>query len=56
LLVTQRREISARQECPRTSAFKREEITVKETWSKPQVTEQAVGLEVTSYVAAEIDT
>jgi coenzyme PQQ precursor peptide PqqA len=28
---------------------------VKETWSKPQVTEQEVCLEVTSYVAAEID-
>jgi coenzyme PQQ precursor peptide PqqA len=28
---------------------------VKETWSKPQVTDQEVGLEVTSYVAAEID-
>jgi coenzyme PQQ precursor peptide PqqA len=27
---------------------------MKETWSKPQVTEQEVGLEVTSYVAAEI--
>jgi coenzyme PQQ precursor peptide PqqA len=34
---------------------KKEETTVKETWSKPQVTEQEVGLEVTSYVAAEID-
>jgi coenzyme PQQ precursor peptide PqqA len=33
----------------------KEENTVKETWSKPQVTEQEVGLEVTSYVAAEID-
>jgi coenzyme PQQ precursor peptide PqqA len=28
--------------------------TMKETWSKPQVTEQEVGLEVTSYVTAEI--
>ncbi len=27
---------------------------MKETWSKPQVTEQEAGLEVTSYVAAEI--
>ncbi len=27
---------------------------MKETWSKPQVTEQEVGLEVTSYVTAEI--
>ncbi len=27
---------------------------MKETWVKPQVTEQEVGLEVTSYVAAEI--
>ncbi|MCB1521641.1 MAG: pyrroloquinoline quinone precursor peptide PqqA [Hyphomicrobiaceae bacterium] len=25
------------------------------TWSKPQVTEQEVGLEVTSYLPAEID-
>jgi coenzyme PQQ precursor peptide PqqA len=32
-----------------------EETIMKETWSKPQVTEQEVGLEVTSYVAAEID-
>lgn len=28
---------------------------MKETWSKPQVAEQEVGLEVTSYVAAEIE-
>jgi coenzyme PQQ precursor peptide PqqA len=28
---------------------------MKETWNKPQVTEQEVGLEVTSYVAAEIE-
>jgi coenzyme PQQ precursor peptide PqqA len=27
---------------------------MKATWTKPQVTEQEVGLEVTSYVAAEI--
>jgi coenzyme PQQ precursor peptide PqqA len=33
----------------------REEAAVKETWSKPQVTEQEAGLEVTSYVAAEIE-
>jgi coenzyme PQQ precursor peptide PqqA len=32
-----------------------EEAIMKETWTKPQVTEQEVGLEVTSYVAAEID-
>lgn len=25
------------------------------TWTKPQVTEQEVGLEVTSYLPAEID-
>jgi coenzyme PQQ precursor peptide PqqA len=25
------------------------------SWSKPQVTEQEVGLEVTSYLPAEID-
>lgn len=31
-----------------------EESTMKETWSKPEVTEQEVGLEVTSYVAAEL--
>jgi coenzyme PQQ precursor peptide PqqA len=24
-------------------------------WSKPQLTEQAIGLEVTSYLSAEID-
>ena len=29
---------------------------MKETWTKPQVTEQEVGLEVTSYVAAESKT
>jgi coenzyme PQQ precursor peptide PqqA len=29
---------------------------MKETWTKPQVTEQEVGLEVTSYLAAEIHT
>lgn len=28
---------------------------MKEAWSRPQVTEQEVGLEVTSYVAAEIE-
>jgi coenzyme PQQ precursor peptide PqqA len=27
---------------------------MKATWTKPQVTEQEVGLEVTSYLAAEI--
>jgi coenzyme PQQ precursor peptide PqqA len=37
------------------SVPKRRKTAVKETWSKPQVTEQEVGLEVTSYVAAEID-
>ena len=39
---------------PANNAPKEEEAAVKETWSKPQVTEQEVGLEVTSYVAAEI--
>ncbi|HEV8523866.1 MAG TPA: pyrroloquinoline quinone precursor peptide PqqA [Terriglobales bacterium] len=28
---------------------------MKQAWSKPQVTEQEVGLEVTSYLPAEID-
>lgn len=27
---------------------------MQETWTKPQVTEEEVGLEVTSYVSAEI--
>ena len=27
----------------------------KETWSKPEVTEQQIGLEVTSYAPAEIE-
>lgn len=27
---------------------------MKETWSKPKVTEQEVGLEVTSYATAEV--
>jgi coenzyme PQQ precursor peptide PqqA len=35
-------------------ASQEKETAMKETWSKPQVTEQEVGLEVTSYVAAEI--
>ena len=29
---------------------------MKKVWSKPQVTEQEVGLEVTSYLPAEIET
>jgi coenzyme PQQ precursor peptide PqqA len=36
------------------SAPNRRKQIMKETWNKPQVTEQEVGLEVTSYVAAEI--
>jgi coenzyme PQQ precursor peptide PqqA len=28
---------------------------LKETWSKPEVTEQQIGLEVTSYARAEIE-
>jgi coenzyme PQQ precursor peptide PqqA len=28
---------------------------LKETWSKPEVTEQQIGPEVTSYAPAEID-
>ena len=28
---------------------------LKETWSKPEVTEQHIGLEVTSYAPAEIE-
>jgi coenzyme PQQ precursor peptide PqqA len=44
--------LSARR--PREEYLNKEEVAVKETWSKPQVTEQEVGLEVTSYVAAEI--
>jgi len=28
---------------------------MKEVWSKPEVTEQEVGLEVTSYLPAEIE-
>jgi len=28
---------------------------MKKVWSKPQVTEQEVGLEVTSYLSAEIE-
>ena len=34
----------------RKSAFPKMEV-----WNKPQVSEQAVGLEVTSYLPAEID-
>jgi len=29
---------------------------MKKVWSKPEVTEQEVGLEVTSYLPAEIET
>jgi coenzyme PQQ precursor peptide PqqA len=32
-----------------------EQTIMQETWSKPQVTEEEVGLEVTSYVSAEIE-
>jgi coenzyme PQQ precursor peptide PqqA len=28
---------------------------MKQAWSKPQVTEEVVGLEVTSYLPAEIE-
>jgi coenzyme PQQ precursor peptide PqqA len=28
---------------------------LKETWGKPEVTEQQIGLEVTSYAPAEIE-
>jgi coenzyme PQQ precursor peptide PqqA len=28
---------------------------MKEAWSKPQVTEEEVGLEVTSYLPAEVE-
>jgi coenzyme PQQ precursor peptide PqqA len=31
------------------------ETVMKETWTKPEVTEQEAGLEVTSYVSAEIE-
>jgi coenzyme PQQ precursor peptide PqqA len=31
-----------------------EEVAMKKVWSKPEVTEQDVGLEVTSYSPAEI--
>jgi coenzyme PQQ precursor peptide PqqA len=31
-----------------------QETAMQEIWTKPEVTEQEVGLEVTSYVAAEI--
>ena len=38
----------------RFASFLMEEITMK-VWSKPAVREQEVGLEVTSYMPAEID-
>jgi coenzyme PQQ precursor peptide PqqA len=34
---------------------KHKENKVMKVWNKPQVSEQAVGLEVTSYLPAEID-
>jgi coenzyme PQQ precursor peptide PqqA len=33
-----------------------EETDMKEAWTKPQVTEQEVGLEVTSYLPADLET
>jgi coenzyme PQQ precursor peptide PqqA len=33
---------------------KQRKQAMKETWNKPEVKEQEVGLEVTSYIAAEI--
>ena len=38
----------------RSPYFATEEIIMK-TWTKPEVREQEVGLEVTSYLPAEID-
>jgi coenzyme PQQ precursor peptide PqqA len=35
---------------------KQEETDMKEAWTKPQVTEQEVGLEVTSYLPADLET
>jgi coenzyme PQQ precursor peptide PqqA len=29
---------------------------MKKAWSRPEVTEQEVGLEVTSYMSAEVET
>jgi coenzyme PQQ precursor peptide PqqA len=34
---------------------KKNERIIMKSWNKPQVREQAVGLEVTSYLPAEID-
>ena len=38
-----------------TNAAKHMEKKVMKIWNKPQVREQAVGLEVTSYLPAEIE-
>ena len=39
----------------RASIFPLKEETLMKIWNKPQVREQEVGLEVTSYLPAEID-
>jgi coenzyme PQQ precursor peptide PqqA len=41
-------------EMPTMKTLPLEELTMK-TWTKPAVREQEVGLEVTSYLPAEID-
>jgi coenzyme PQQ precursor peptide PqqA len=46
----------ARPEPPSKRNHLQEETDMKEAWSTPQVTEQEVGLEVTSYLPAEIET
>ena len=40
---------------PRHPALKPEKDLTMKTWTKPEVREQEVGLEVTSYLPAEID-
>ena len=39
----------------RQSVFPKIGGTLMKIWNKPQVTEQSVGLEVTSYMPAEVD-
>jgi len=54
LFIEGRRYISIMETADRRFASIRQEETMK-VWSKPAVREQEVGLEVTSYMPAEID-
>ena len=40
---------------PPKLASKEEQANAEETWSKPEVAEQQIGLEVTTYAPAEVE-